>query len=370
MSERRLVVLALLVAAGSAGPALAQRAPDSTALLRTRLAQANALAATRDDLRHQQEEALAPRRFGRIQTEGNVTLVVSEAALRDSVVRLATSADSMLADFGAIPDSFVRTFVYVMPFVSDAAALLASPALRGRRPIRLDWNGEAAGSRLGDGWMLVEPVVRSFRASRDSTWQEWLDNFYGVYWPPAESREGAIAMLTSPDYVVGEECLAGRARSCRLWLGLDRDAQPYLARYKPEELLRIARGRSIRGADGVACRAGEAAACARAFTSQPWLGVPAIPAPEHLRSSLVRAVRELHGPEAVRLALADQRGAVGERLSRAAGVSEDSLVTEWRHWVLSRGRMERVSAGVGDALTALLFTALLVGLAARSGRWR
>jgi hypothetical protein len=369
MSERRAVLLALSLATGILEPALAQRAPDSTALLRARLAQVNGLFTARAELRHA-EEARAPRRLGRTQTEGNFTLLVSEAVPRDTVVRLAASADSILANFGGIPDSFIRTFVHVMPFVSDTAALLASPAMRGRSRLRLEWSGELPGFDLRDGWILAEPVVRAFRESRDSTWQAWLDYSYGVYWQPADAGEAAITMLTSPNYAVGNECLAGRSRSCRLWLGVDRDSQPFLVRYKPEELVSIAQQRTMRGAEGAACRAGEAATCARVFERSPWLQVRVIPAPEHLRSSLIRAVRSLHGPDAVRRALADRTGSVGERLSRAAGVSEDSLMTEWRHWVLSRGRMERVSAGAGDALTALLFTALLVGLAARSGRWR
>ena len=57
-------------------------------------------------------------------------------------------------------------------------------------------------------------------------------------------------------------------------------------------------------------------------------------------------------------------------MARAAGVPEDSLISEWRSWVLSRGRSERVSAGVGDFASALIFILLLVAMATRSGRWR
>jgi len=370
MSDRRAIAVALGLLAGHAVPALAQRASDSTLLLRARLAQVDAQIATREAALRE-EEARAPARLGRLQTEGNFTLLVRESAPRDSVTRLARSADSMLADFGGIPDSFIQSIVHVMPSVSDTAALLAAPGLRGRARVNLQWNVNTQGRSLGNDWLLVEPVVRAFRETRDSTWRAWLDYSYGVYWYPADAGEAAIAHLTSPEAATGKECLEGRPRSCRLWLGVDNDSQPFLARYKPEELTQLARGRVLMsGVDGSACRAGEAAACARVFENRPWLGVHAIPAPDHMRSSVIRALRQLHGPEAVRRALADRIGSVGERLSRAAGVSEDSLMIEWRHWVLSRGRTERVSAGGGDALMALLVSALLVGLAARSGRWR
>ena len=368
MFERRAIVLALGLAAG---PAMAQRAPDSTALLRTRLAQVETQLAVREEQR-QQEEARAPKRLGRIQTEGNITVLVRESVPRDTIVRLATAADSILADFGGIPDTFTRTMIQVMPFVSDTATLLAAPGVKERRRLDLDWSGDLSGSNLGDGWMLAFPVTRAFRETLDSTWQNWLGYHFGVYWKRADDGEGAINELASPDFATGTECLAGRLRSCRLWLGVDNDVQPYRVRYKADELVRATRERHFGGPDGAACRNGEGDACARIIENGQTYGVilSPVPAPEHIRASLVRGVRELHGAGAVRQALADQNGSVGERLARAAGVSEDSLMAEWRRWVLSRGRTERVSAGVGDVLTALLFTALLVGLATRSGRWR
>jgi hypothetical protein len=349
-------------------PILAQQGRDSTALLRTRLAQVDAQVAVRH-ARERQEAEREPPRHGRVQTEGNFTVLVRESVPRDTIAQLARVADSLMADFGGIPDAFVLSGVLVMPTVSDAATLLASPALKNRRPIQLDWNGEPGTSRRNP-MVLLEPVARTFMASRDSVWQAWLQFPYGVHWDREADGETAIYHLTDSEYQVGRECLAGRLRSCRLWLGVDDDAQPYRARYKPEELVRAIRGRAMGGADGAACRDGEADACARVLEARPWWGLHRVPAPDHARASLVRALRELHGTEAVRGALADRAGSIGERLARSAGVSEDSLIADWRMWVLRRGRAERVSAGVGDVLTAMLFTALLVTLATRSGRWR
>jgi hypothetical protein len=88
------------------------------------------------------------------------------------------------------------------------------------------------------------------------------------------------------------------------------------------------------------------------------------------RGSLLRAVRVVHGAAALRRALADTSGSVGVRLARASGVSEDSLLAEWRAWLLTGGGGRRVTADFADGVPVALLGALLLLAAARSGRWR
>ncbi|MFI5279090.1 MAG: hypothetical protein ACHQU1_01235, partial [Gemmatimonadales bacterium] len=66
----------------------------------------------------------------------------------------------------------------------------------------------------------------------------------------------------------------------------------------------------------------------------------------------------------------DSSGGVGERLARAVGIGEDSLVAEWRAWVLARGRPQRLMATLPQSMSVVVAALLLVFLAARSGRWR
>jgi hypothetical protein len=97
--------------------------------------------------------------------------------------------------------------------------------------------------------------------------------------------------------------------------------------------------------------------------------LPSIPAGPALRSSLLAYVRALPGDLLVP-ALADHSGPVGERLRRTAGVTEDSLVRGWRIWLLTGGGQRLVTAGVRDALPALVLSGLLLLSATRGGRWR
>jgi hypothetical protein len=65
-------------------------------------------------------------------------------------------------------------------------------------------------------------------------------------------------------------------------------------------------------------------------------------------------------------ALADTTGSIGERLARASGVGEDSLMLEWRYWVLNRGGRPSDRNLLADGVPAVLLAALLLAAARRS----
>jgi hypothetical protein len=91
-----------------------------------------------------------------------------------------------------------------------------------------------------------------------------------------------------------------------------------------------------------------------------------VPAADLGRQSLVRALRALHGRAAVARALADSVGSIGDRLARAAEISEDSLMREWRYWVLTRGGRPRERSFAADAAPVLFAAGLLLFVATRS----
>ena len=179
----------------------------------------------------------------------------------------------------------------------------------------------------------------------------------------------AASELMRGETRAGAGCLEGEVADCRRWLGLDRDS---LSRYRPEELRhQIFAGRYFADATGARlaqqCQAGLDASCLRLA----WLRyLEPIPAGPLARSSLVGFVRARTAAGALGRAFDDDSGSVGERLARASGVTEDSLVRAWRIWLLTGGGQPRVTASLRDAWPELLFAGLLVLVASRNGRWR
>jgi hypothetical protein len=365
MSRPGSLVLALAMLT-VARPAPAQ---ESSAIAeardRAKLARADSLYA---NLMAQRAERQANRR-GYLVRSGDLNLIFWEAVPRSLGRQLGAGAGEMLREFGAVPEGFVRRSVVVQVWAVDTAGILAAPALRGSRRVWMEWPQPADTTAVS--WRIASRLAAAYRETLDSAWQAWLPQDYGVQWERAREGQAALNALTLPREASGSECLAGKPAECRLWLGVDPDEHPYASRYRPAELRSIVQERSYderADADRSSCLNGADDACLRLVERQRWLSP--IPAPDPARVSLIRAVHALHGAEALRSALADTAGGIGERLARASGISEDSVVAEWRTWVLSRGRPQRVRAGFGDALPVLALVGLVLFAAARSGRWR
>lgn len=371
MSSRARSLIALSVATLVLATPLTAQLPDSVAALRALLARVSAELGAHQAVERIEASNDSLQRLGRVLLTGNVALVVLERLPEDEVRRVAGAVDSSLTWFGGIPDSFTRSIVQRMTWVSDVPRLLALPSLRGRTPINAEWGGELTSFNSARA-ALLEPLATAFvQRQLDDTWRAWLPRTFGVNWDDGDA-EGALDELAAASaYIRGRECLAGRLASCRLWLGIDDDSLPYSVRFTRAELVEALRlSGYVTGPEGRACQAGNGDACARFLAASERVLFDAVPAPPHIRASLVRSLRVSSGPEAMRRAFADSTGSIGARMARAAGVPEDSLVDRWRTWVLSRGRAERVSAGAGDIATALAFTFILLGMAVRSGRWR
>jgi hypothetical protein len=219
------------------------------------------------------------------------------------------------------------------------------------------------------GWPMARAVLVAYAGTLDPEWQRWLPGDYGLK-RTLEAGEARPWQMFAPALsAAGAGCLSGRAASCRLWLGLDRDGDPYVTRYRPSELRELfTRGYWTGSPLRRACLAGSDPACV-GFAREVRQPDP-VPADASARRSLLRAAHDLYGAPALAAALIDTTGSIGQRLARATGVTEDTLVLAWRRRVLGIGGALESRAGAKEAGPALLFAGLLLLAAAGSGRWR
>lgn len=385
MSRLALVAAATVaVASLGASPLRAQRPadpdPGGTALL----VRAESLSRIRASLDSVRRREFFARRRAQVLRAGRLTVVLFESISPELGQRIIGRADSVLETFGGGLAEWLDHVVAVQVNVSDAARILATPALSHRTAVELDWmrpalvdileahvhSTTAEGDTVGGAYQVASEIERRYRGTLDSAWQAWLPGGF-VVWRPKIEGEWALRSLTEPVVTSGAGCLTGRVSECRLWLALDRTDRPVATRYRVADLrAQVRRSTWLRRTvpDRDACLGGDDAACVRFAESYPV--VNPMPAPEFARASMVRAIWALHGPATVTRAFADTAGSVGERFARAAGIGEDSLVSEWRMWTLARGRMDRLAMTLPQFMAVIFAALLVVFLAARSGRWR
>lgn len=362
-----LWLLGLLFVVTSAGRA--QAPAGEIAGTRALLVRAEALEAglARDDSAAREREGA--RRRATPFNSGSLTVLLP--ALTDDAIgrRIVAGAAAMLDDLGAVPQSFVGSLVVVSDYAMNVDSVMRVSGLGRRARVRLDAGLHP--DTLADDWKVATAVGKSYVATRDTTWSAWLPWNLGVGWTMARNGPAAVRELMAGDTRVGAKCLAGDVGSCRLWFGLDRDANPYAVRFAPTELRSRIAGRYFwGGGTGLVkeCLDGADDACVRAAAGGGLL--PSVPAGYEARASLLRAVRALYGAPVLRRALADTVGSLGDRLGRAVGVGADSLLAQWRTWLLTAGGQARVRADAREAIPALVFGGLLLVAAAGSGRWR
>ncbi|MFI5208301.1 MAG: hypothetical protein ACHQX4_09810 [Gemmatimonadales bacterium] len=367
MCSRALVFAvagALLVASRLAAQRPSDPDPRGSALL----ARAESLSQWQQQADSGRRREYAERRHGQLLRAGRLQLVLWESVTPEIGQRIATRTDSALEDFGGPMAEWLEHVVGVQANATDAAHVLAMPGTRGRTVVDLDW--AYTKDTVSGALNIAGQIARGYRSSLDSVWRTWLPNEFGVVWLSQHESEWALVSLTEPFVSSGAGCLAGRLGECRLWLALDRTARPLATRYRAADLRAEIRRTQFAAAypDRDACLGGDDAACVRFAESHQV--VDPIPSPDIARASLVRATWALHGSRTISRAFADSAGSVGERLARAAGIGEDSLVAEWRAWTLARGRTDRLAATLPQSLAVIFAALLVVFLAARSGRWR
>ncbi len=362
------VVLALVAAGAPAMEAQVPRprAADSGPLL----ARAESLLAQitlRDSLaRRAMERQRAARRFD----AGDVTVLLAAAAHQVVGARLAARGAALLDSLGVLPRGFLTSRVAVALEASAVDSVLRAEGLAGRKRVPADFGTPP--DTLNGGFVLAMAMAQAYDGTLDAGWRSWAPRDLTLGWLEARDGEAARRELLSGETRTGAKCLEGEIVQCGLWLGVGREAHPYRIRYSPAELRRIVSGRTWEYESNWQtardCVHGSDEACVRFAETARFMD--SIPARVQARGSLLRAVRVLHGATALQRALADTSGPVGQRLARASGVTEDSLIAEWRAWLLTGGGGQRVRADVADAMPVVIVGALLLFAAARSGRWR
>lgn len=319
-------------------------------------------------------ESLARRevyrqRIARRFDAGDLTVLLAASAGDATGRRVALGAASYLDSLGAIPGSWIAGHVVVAFEAAGVDSVLRAERIGGRAKVMAGFAPEP--DSFADGFVAAAALTRDFWRTLDADWRGWAPADLGLGWSMARDGEAARQEMLKADTRAGEHCLEGAVAGCRLWLGLDRDPDSFQRRYQSDELRRMIQFMPrYEGSRALAdqCLRGLDAACVE-FARQSQTISP-IPAGLSSQRSFIHAVRALHGSAALRRALADTLGSVGARFARASGVSEDSLLTEWRIWLLTGGGHPRVTAEVGDALPVVIMGALLLFAAARSGRWR
>jgi len=363
------LALALSVVAG--GAALRAQLPrGSTPHARALLARAESLEtqlARRDTLnRRASERQRVARRFG----AGDVVVLLGGVADEAVGAKVAAAGAALLDSLGILPVGFVRSRVVVAYDAAGVDSVARAEGLVGRARVLADFGRPV--DTLAGGFVLASALVRAYQEGLDSTWRSWAPGGLSLDWKEGREGEAARLDLLTGNERVGARCLAGEISRCALWLGVDRDAHPFRTRYAPDELRRVVASSGwTYGANATAardCVQGSDDACVRFAESDRV--IDATPAGGSARGSLLREIWAVHGRAALGRALADTSGSVAERLARAAGLSEDALLVEWRAWLLTGGGGKRVTAEVADALPVVVFGALLLFAAARSGRWR
>jgi len=367
MSSLIRSVVAVSALGASVQAALAQAPGGRDARLQALLARAESLAA---GIAREDSVAREERHRERLATRfdaGAVTVILPASVGGATGRRFVEGAARILDSAGVIPASFIAGRI-VVAYAADGVDSLVRAARLDKR-VRIGADISAAPDSLTDGLLAADVLAQSYRGTLDPEWRKWLPSDMGMGWNMRIEGTEAVRELMAGETHVGALCLGGSVAGCRLWLGLDRGAQPY----QVAEIRRLVATRYWPRSRGLLaqCLGGSDEACETVARDSGLIPpIPLAPAGAASRGSLLRAVRRLHGDGALRAALADTAGSVGERLARASHVSEDSLVAEWRSWILTGGGQPRVTADLRDAVPAVLIAALLLLAAARTGRWR
>jgi hypothetical protein len=367
---RRGAVVVALTALVAGARLAAQVPPGATPRERELLLRADSFYRLLEARLARDAEAQRVRSRAKLVESGGLALVVSGEVPVDEALHALDSAQVILRGFGGVPERFTRSLVVVFQDATDTGLALRAGTVRDRRRVPVTGIQQSV---KGPHWtisgsLIAGVLARAYRASLDPDWREWLPWDYG-FGPWGRGAAGAAyTSLTRSPWSVSASCLAALPAGCRLWLGVDRDQAPYEARYTGVELRRTilegAKWYAERSESGRSCLDGADAACYTFARDLRWASP--FPADDPGRRSLIRAVHDLHGPGAVAQALADTAGAIGERLARASGVGEDSLMMEWRYWVLTRGGRPSERNVLADAAPAVLLAGLLLAVARRS----
>lgn len=190
---------------------------------------------------------------------------------------------------------------------------------------------------------------------------------------PIELQLSYVALVTS-HYSVGRECFVGSLESCRSLLGLDWPFDP-VKQFRTSAERKEAVGGMVFGysesqemAAMKPCTSGDDSVCVRVIRQVDPSRLPSMMGPI-VRQTLVRMALSLGGKEAYARLTADSTLPMDQRLTAAAGVPLDSLLSFWQSSVIA-ARPKSVELPVYGPVVGLAWVLLFGTVALRSSRWR
>ena len=231
---------------------------------------------------------------------------------------------------------------------------------------------------LGIGATLESAVAGLVWTTGTRIWEhaaedlrEWLPTLSG-FGPLSQNVAQVVYrdLVTAP-WTTTKACFGGDLGACARALALEGAEQPLSLWFTIEEHRRVVLDNRSwwirREPDYVACADGDDASCTALLAEHPYL--IRTPLTHTARESLLQIALEVGGDGALgRLVRADS-GSIGERLSRAAGVTRDSLVAVWRARILAAEPGSTTLTRVAG-WTAFAWILVATVIATRSTRWR
>lgn len=189
----------------------------------------------------------------------------------------------------------------------------------------------------------------------------------------SELEQSYIAVVTS-HFGVAQDCFTGSMEACRSLLGIEQPANPLHIFRTPKERQEAIRSigfgytESAERAAITPCTNGDDAACIKLMSQIDGSRLP--PAIALVaRQTLIRIALQTGGREAYSKLMGDSTQPMNVRLSSAAGVPLDSLVSAWHAAVIS-ARPKSVELPAYGPVVGLAWTFVFGLMAVRSSRWR
>lgn len=388
----RTLVLVVAVAGRSHAAARGVQRPDT--------ARRHAVMATRDDspaararrlqqLDHRRraldstgkrERTVATSHWFTDTVQAGLFRIATTRRLREGVRRAATALSRELRPSldATIVDSLRRHLIHVRPLLPEEGRSFGPDRLVVWDEVPYGLYGPAGGEAFlprDDLRLQLTAIVGAItNRTMDDAMRTWLFNVSVVtVAPPATVKTRARMDIATAGSFAARRCVVGDFAACARVLSLrGRPADPAHAWYAPEDYRDLASRLRLAPPDGDEaprlqrrCLTGDAAACSTLIKR---LGPDRLPAPtlEAPRLVLLHEALRLGGDGAI-TRLRASTGDIGTRLSAAAGVEEDSLLSSWRRRVISqRGARIRPTGEV--ALATIGWTLLLTGLGLRRTR--
>jgi len=227
-------------------------------------------------------------------------------------------------------------------------------------------------------WWLVSSVEGILLAMLDQETREWVGGKLPLGVAEHESRGGEVSddltwtyvELASSWAMVDRECYLGDLDSCRLTLGVEPTEDPLNQWYNADDRRNLVERRSnsmwLRRPEWTPCVVERSDLACTKLLSSFEIPPPVSQTPGH---SVALYALQLGGDGAFGRLVGSAGLPLDTRLSVVAGITTDSLLSEWHSAVLNAAP-DRAAINHWAAVTSLVWVVTFTVAATRSRRWR